>query len=85
MKKLSTQRPSLDSEPWARVRAFDRFGPFAWHISVGRGVMRWGPDGGGWFAWTEAGARRKAVRKVAAMKRWYDRQREIDIDLLEAN
>lgn len=76
-KRKGPPRPVFDETPWARISTFDRFGPFAWHVQVGHGISKWGPDGGGWFAWTEAGARKKAARKLVAMQRWLDRQKTV--------
>ena len=54
---------------WYEIKQNQKFGPFAWYITVGRGWTRWGPDCGGWHRATEKGALKKALSELKALKK----------------
>lgn len=76
---IYTDRPNVEEgEEWVRITRHASRGPFQWHIQIGYGIWSWSSSYGGWFARTEAGARKKAERKLVEMRRWRAMQKTIE-------
>jgi hypothetical protein len=67
-------RPDFDSEPWeGRIECEDGW-LFRYSISITQGAMRWGPDGGWFYAMTYAGAQKKMARLLQKKRREQSRK-----------